>query len=44
MLMHDYPTAGHPRQDKTLHKMKEWYWWPKMKEWIIEYVKGYAIC
>jgi hypothetical protein len=24
--------------------MQEKYWWPKMKEWIMEYIKGFAIC
>lgn len=32
MLMHDHPTARHPRQDKTLCKIQEKYWWPKIKE------------
>ena len=43
-LMHDHPTAGHPGRDETLRKMQEKYWWPKMKEWIADYVKGCATC
>ena len=43
-LMHDHPTAGHPGQDETLWKTQEKYWWPRMKEWIADYVKGCAIC
>jgi hypothetical protein len=43
-LMHDHPTAGHPSWDETLQKVQECYWWPKMKDWITEYVKGCAIC
>ena len=44
MLMHDHPTAGHPGRDETLRKTQEKYWWPKMKEWIADYVKGCATC
>ena len=43
-LMHDHPTAGHPGCDETLQKMQEKYWWPKMKEWIADYVKGCVTC
>ena len=43
-LMHDHPTAGHPGRDETLRKTQEKYWWPKMKEWIADYVKGCATC
>ena len=43
-LMHDHPTAGHPGQDKTLRRMQRKYWWPRMREWITDYVKGCAIC
>ena len=43
-LMHDHPTAGHPGQDETLRRMQEKYWWPKMKSWITDYMKGCATC
>ena len=43
-LMHDHPTAGHPGCDETLQKTQEKYWWPKMKEWIADYIKGCATC
>jgi Integrase zinc binding domain/RNase H-like domain found in reverse transcriptase len=43
-LVHDLPTAGHPGRDETLRKMQEHYYWPHMKEWITDYVKGCAIC
>ena len=42
--MHNHPTAGHPGQDKTLQRTQEKYWWPKMKEWIADYVKGCTTC
>ena len=42
--LHDHPTAGHPGRDKTLRKVKELYQWPKMNQWITDYVKGCATC
>ena len=42
--LHDHPTAGHPRRDETLRKIKELYQWPKMNQWITNYVKGCATC
>jgi hypothetical protein len=43
-LIHDHPMAGHPRWDETLWKTQEYYYWPEMKEWITEYIKGYTTC
>jgi RNase H-like domain found in reverse transcriptase/Integrase zinc binding domain/Chromo (CHRromatin Organisation MOdifier) domain len=43
-LIHDLPTARHPGWDKTLRKAQEHYYWPHMKEWIVDYVKGCTIC
>jgi hypothetical protein len=43
-LMHDLPTARHPGRDETLKKTQERYYWPGMKDWISEYIKGCAIC
>jgi hypothetical protein len=42
--LHDHPTTGHPRRDETLRKIKELYQWPKMNQWITNYVKGCATC
>ena len=42
--LHDYPTAGHPGRDETLRKVKELYQWPKMNQWIMDYVKGCTTC
>ena len=42
--LHDHPTAGHPGRDETLRKVKELYQWPKMNQWITDYVKGCATC
>ena len=43
-LMHDHPTAGHPGHNETLRKTQEKYWWPRMREWIADYMKGCTIC
>jgi hypothetical protein len=43
-LVHDHPSAGHPGHDEMLQKTQERYYWPGMKEWITEYVKGCATC
>jgi hypothetical protein len=43
-LMHDLPMARHLGRDETLRKTQEWYYWPGMKNWISEYIKGCATC
>jgi hypothetical protein len=43
-LVHNHLMAGHPGQDKTLWVMQKYYYWPGMKEWIMEYIKGCATC
>jgi hypothetical protein len=43
-LIHDHPSTGHPGRDETFRKMQEQYYWPGMREWIMEYVKGCATC
>ena len=42
--LHNHPTAGHPRRDETLRKVKELYQWLKMNQWIMDYVKGCTTC
>ena len=41
---HDIPTAGHPGRDRTLRRIQEHYWWPGIKDWVMEYIKGCATC
>jgi hypothetical protein len=41
---HDYPTAGHPRIASTYFSIRTCYWWPNMKEWIQQYIKGCGVC
>jgi len=43
-LFHDSTTAGHPGITKTLTLMKPYYWWPNMKNFVTEYIKGCATC
>jgi len=43
-LFHDSTTAGHPGITKTLALMKPYYWWPNMKNFVTEYIKGCATC
>jgi hypothetical protein len=43
-LYHDHTSAGHPGRDETLQKVQQHYYWPRMKEWIADYVKGCSIC
>ena len=42
--MHDHPTAGHPGRDETIRKVQDKYWWPGMRSWISDYIKGCTIC
>jgi hypothetical protein len=41
---HDHPTAGHPGVANTYFSIRTRYWWPKLKEWVQQYVKGCGIC
>ena len=41
---HDTPVAGHPRILNTFSLLKRDYWWPNMKQFVIDYVKGCAQC
>jgi hypothetical protein len=43
-LFHDQITAGHPGICKTLQLLSRYYWWPNMKPFITEYIKGCATC
>jgi len=43
-LTHDHVTVGHPGWDETIRKTREMYEWPGMNTWIVDYVKGCAVC
>ena len=43
-LYHDSLTGGHPGILKTCLMIAKDYWWPNLKEFITNYIKGCAIC
>ncbi len=43
-LIHASDTAGHPGTAKTLALLNRNYWWPGMKNFTTEYVRGCALC
>jgi Integrase zinc binding domain len=43
-LYHNHVTTGHPGISKTLSALTHDYWWPDMKCFTANYVKGCAIC
>jgi len=42
--IHDGYTVGHPGRDETIRKAKRFFWWPNMRLWIEDYVRGCATC
>jgi hypothetical protein len=43
-LFHTSKAAGHPGISKTLSLIQPHYWWPHMRDFITNYVKGCATC
>ena len=43
-LMHNHSTAGHPGAKKMLLLIARNYWWPRMANFISQYVKGCGVC
>ncbi|CAG8591496.1 5231_t:CDS:1 [Paraglomus occultum] len=41
---HDHPMGGHFGFEKTLQKILQHYWWPKMGRYIEQYVKSCETC
>lgn len=41
---HDLPTAGHLGVYKTYHRIREKYYWPKLRYDVARYVRGCKIC
>ena len=41
---HDAPTAGHPGELETYNALRTHYWWPGMRTFVKNYVKGCAFC
>jgi hypothetical protein len=43
-LFHDHKASGHPGITKTLQLIAPYYWWPNMKTFVTEYIKGCVTC
>jgi len=43
-LIHTSDTAGHPGVAKTLTLLNRNYWWPGMKNFATQYIKGCTLC
>ena len=43
-MFHDHETAGHPGKLQTFHAVARHYWWPGMRTFIKNYVKGCGTC
>ena len=43
-IYHDSIAAGHPGRDQTYENIVKWYWWPGLRDWIAQYVKGCGPC
>ncbi len=43
-LIHASDTTGHPGITKTLTLLNRNYWWPGMKEFATQYIRGCALC
>ena len=41
---HDTPYAGHFGQDRTLDLARRFFWWPKMRQDVQEYVRTCDTC
>jgi hypothetical protein len=41
---HDANVAGHPGRDRTLELVLRHFWWPTVREDVIEYVDGCEYC
>jgi len=39
---YDLISAGHPGEIETLNTIKKYYWWPGIRSFIKNYVKGYC--
>jgi Integrase zinc binding domain len=43
-LFHDHETAGHPGELETYNLVKQHYWWPGLRIFVKNYIKGCGIC
>ncbi len=43
-LFHTSKTAGHPGISKTLTLIQPYYWWPHIRDFVTNYIKGCGTC
>ena len=43
-MFHDHETAGHPGELETYNSIRQHYWWPGLKTFVKNYVKGCGPC
>ena len=43
-MLHDHKTAGHPGEAETLVSVERLYWWPGLRTFVQNYVKGCGVC
>ena len=43
-MLHDHEMAGHPGEAKTLVSVEREYWWPGLRTFVWNYVKGCGVC
>ena len=43
-MHHDHETAGHPGELETYNAIRSQYWWPGLRTFMKNYVKGCTIC
>src|SRR5271155_6092628 len=43
-LHHDHETAGHPGELETFNSVTKHFWWPGIRTFVKNYVKGCGIC
>ena len=41
---HDLPVHGHPGISRTMDLLQRRYWWPRLRQDMIQYVRGCAEC
>ena len=42
--IHESPMTGHHGRDSTLEMVQRYYWWPRLRHFVYEYVAGCATC
>ena len=43
-MLHDHETAGHPGEAETLVSVEQLFWWPGLRTFVRNYVKGCGVC